>query len=305
MQHIFIINPNAGRYNFQKITNLIQQICDKNHISYQIIHTQYAHHATSIAKKYDKKDNIIYAIGGDGSAYDIINGIKYATFSVLPFGTGNDFYRMIAPIVNNIEYMIEQTILGNIINIDYGKCNDHYFLNTTTIGIDAKVNDIVCTLLKKTIIPKPFLYFIAAIMAICKPDYYQAKINLDDKIIENQCLLIAIMNGKYYGNGVSPFKSVDMLDGYFDVCIIDKIPSYKLIWYLPKYFLGKIDNVPYIHIYKAKDIRITTDKQIISQSDGESFYSDSFNINNLHKAIRYQLPTYHHFYKMNNIKVSN
>ena len=305
MQHIFIINPQAGRYNPQKISQIINQICDKYHIQYKIIKTQYAHHATSIAKKYDNKDNIIYAIGGDGSAYDIINGIKYATFSILPFGTGNDFYRMIAPIVKNSAYMIEQTILGNIINIDYGKCNEHYFLNTTTIGIDAKVNDIVCTLLKKTIIPKPLLYFIAAIMAICKPDYYQAKINLDNTIIDKECLLIAIMNGKYYGNGVSPFKSVNMIDGYFDVCIIDKIPSYKLIYYLPKYFLGKIDNVPYIHIYKANSIKITTNKEIISQSDGESFYANCFNITNLHKAIKYQLPTYNHFSKMNKTKVSD
>ena len=301
MQHIFIINPNAGRYNFQKISRSITKICNKYHLQFIIIKTQYAHHAIAIAQNYDNKDNIIYAIGGDGSAYDIINGIKYATFSILPFGTGNDFYRMIAPRVSNSEYMIEQTILGNTINIDYGKCNDHYFLNTTTIGIDAKVNDIVCTLLKKTIIPKPLLYFIAAIMAIINPESYKAHIILDDKIIDKQCLLIAIMNGKYYGNGVSPVKSVNMLDGYFDICIIDKIPSYKLAWYLPMYFLGKIDNVPYVHKYKANSIKISTNKQIISQSDGESFYANSFDINNLHKAIKYQLPTYNHFYKKNNI----
>lgn len=300
MQHIFVINPQAGRYDPTKLAEEINNIAKELNLSYQILTTKYPHHATTLVKEYDQKDNIIYAIGGDGSAYDVINGIHHAALAIIPFGTGNDFYRMIAPKNIDQRKMLYETIAGNLISIDYGSCNDHYFLNTTTIGIDAKVNDIVCKLLKKTILPKMLLYLIGAIIAIFNPESYHANIILDDKTISKECLLIAIMNGKYYGNGVSPFKNVDMQDGYFNVCIIDKIPIYKLIWYLPHYFLGKVENIRYIHIYQAKNIVISANKKMIAQSDGETFYDDKFKLKNLHRCLRYQLPKFHHFDKKTN-----
>lgn len=299
MQHIFIINPNAGRYNPSNLIDEITAIAKELHISYQILETKYPHHATSLAKEFDQDDNLIYAIGGDGSAYDIINGIHRASLAIIPFGTGNDFYRMIAPKINDLKKMIRETVTGNLVSIDHGRCNDHYFLNTTTIGIDAKVNDIVCQLLKKTMIPKILLYLVGAIMAISKPEIYHADILLDNQTISKECLLIAIMNGKYYGNGVSPFKNVDIQDGYFDVCIIDKMPRYKLLWYLPRYFLGKVENVRYIHIYRAKKLDISVNKNMIAQSDGETFFADKFHLENLHCCLQYQLPKFNHFYKNN------
>ncbi|MCI5773444.1 MAG: YegS/Rv2252/BmrU family lipid kinase [Erysipelotrichaceae bacterium] len=293
MQHIFIVNPKAGRYDGEKITKLIVETATKYAIDYQIIKTAYPHHATEIAQKYDDIDTIIYALGGDGSAFDIVNGITKATMAILPFGTGNDFYRIIADCKLPASTLLDNTLKGETIAIDYGKCNDHYFLNTTTIGIDAKVNDIVCKLLKKTIIPKPLLYVIGALMAIIKPTYFKANIQLDKRKITQDCLLIAMMNGKYYGNGVAPIKDIDLTDGFFDICIVDKLPIYKMLIYLPCYFLGKTANIPYIHTYKAKNIKITLDRPMIAQSDGESFTSVTFNLCNLHKALHYLLPNQH------------
>lgn len=288
MKHVFVLNPAAGSYEYHDLENIIKQSAKNTNIDYEIVYTDYAHHGKVLASLYDK-DTTIYAIGGDGSAFDVLNGLKNSSMAIIPCGTGNDFYRMI-----NDQYaicdMIIDTINGKEVTIDYGKCNDHYFLNCTTMGIDANVNDLVCRLLKKTIIPKPFLYAISAVICVLNPKPFEYEITLDDNTFKSKGLLIAIMNGQYYGNGVTPLKNASLNDGYFDVCLIDDLNMFKLLYYLPMYFKGKAYKLKYAHIYKAKDIKIKVNNDIICQSDGETFISNNINITNYHQKLKLRVP---------------
>ena len=59
-------------------------------------------------------------------------------------------------------------------------------------------------------------------------------------------------------------------DGYFDCCIVDKIPFYKLIGILPKFFAGKHINLPQCHFYKFQNCKlICPQEKVYSQIDGE------------------------------------
>ena len=288
MKHVFILNPTAGSYHNHDIEKMIHQYASSKHIDHEIIYTDHIHHGKQLASLYDA-DTTIYAIGGDGSAFDVLNGLKNSSMAIIPCGTGNDFYRMISKRYD-IKDMIIDTINGKEINIDYGKCNDHYFLNCTTMGIDATVNELVCRLLKKTIIPKPFLYAISAIICVLNPKPFEFEITLDDKNIKSKALLRAIMNGKYYGNGVAPLKEANIQDGLFDICIIDDLPFYKLLYYLPMYFMGKAHKLKYVHIYKAKKINIKVKEDIICQSDGETFITNNISIINNHMKLKFRVP---------------
>ena len=60
-------------------------------------------------------------------------------------------------------------------------------------------------------------------MGILRPKSFKLKIELDDKVIEQESMLVAVMNGKYYGNGVNPIEDVSIQDGCFDIIVVDKI----------------------------------------------------------------------------------
>lgn len=285
--HIFIVNPHSKIITSVQLKQIVADMLPLN--DYKIIETTHYRHSVELAKEYDDYNNIIYCVGGDGTAYELVNGITKAKLAIIPCGTANDFYRMISN-NHNIQSCLNNTINGHDIMIDYGHCNDHYFLNSTTIGIDARVNDLVCVMLKKTKIPTKLLYVISALICIFKPLPFHAKIQTKDKEYEYDCLLIGIMNGKYYGNGVAPMHNVDIQDGLFNVCIVEKLSFFKLCRYLPCYFKGKTDNIKYFHTFKANEVTISLDKDVVSQSDGETFISNTFNFINYHNAIRLQIP---------------
>lgn len=285
--HIFIVNPHSKIITATQVTKIVSTILPKN--TYKIIETTHYRHSIELATEYDEIDNIIYCVGGDGTAYELVNGITKAKLAIIPCGTANDFYRMIS---NNhdIKACIANTINGHDIAIDYGYCNDHYFLNSTTMGIDARVNDLVCVMLKKTKIPTQLLYVISALICIFKPLPFHAIVKTTTNTYEYDCLLIGIMNGKYYGNGVAPMNNVDLQDGLFNVCIVEKLSFFKLCRYLPCYFKGNTTNIKYFHTFKANEVAIILDQKVVSQSDGETFINDKFSFKNFHKALKLQIP---------------
>lgn len=287
MKHIFIINPTSGKTNKSKYIQVIKDYCESKNIDYVIHETQYEKHAIEIAQSYQNTDSILYALGGDGTAYEVINGLKNCAFSVIPLGTGNDFFKMIDE-NKNIEQLIKDTIDGNITYIDYATCNGKVYLSSTSVGIDARVNDTACTLLKKYPIPKPLLYAVAAVMNIFNPNPFHVKIKMDDKMIEVNALLISVMNGKFYGNGVSPVKHADIQDGLLNICVVENVKFPYLLYCLPHYFLGSTSKIKQIKTYDAKHIEIICDKPLVCQSDGENFISDKLIIDVHPNALAYQ-----------------
>ncbi|NLP22750.1 MAG: YegS/Rv2252/BmrU family lipid kinase [Erysipelotrichaceae bacterium] len=294
MQHIFILNPTAGSGKAKSLKKDIENYCNQNNINYKLIITTHVNHASEIAKKYSIKDNVcLYSIGGDGTAYEILNGINdKVPLSVIPAGTGNDFFKMISNNNEDILKILIDSINGRNVNVDYGVANNKRFLNSTTLGLDAKVNHIACSILKNKIIPKNLIYKVASVMGILRPKAFKLKIELDDKIIEQESMLVAVMNGKYYGNGVNPIEDVSIQDGCFDIIVVDKIPLLKLPILLPKYLKGDTKDIEEMKIYKSKKVSIYTDELIYAQSDGENFKSKHIVFDIMENALTLRVPNY-------------
>ncbi|SJZ95448.1 diacylglycerol/lipid kinase family protein [Anaerorhabdus furcosa] len=290
MQHVFIVNPFTCKDKTNELIETIQFLCSTLHLDHKIIKTDYVGHATDITKQY-KKDTCIYSVGGDGTAYEIANGLqKECSMAIIPAGTSNDFFRMLEVKDKDIHEIIQETIEGKTISIDYGLCNDKVFLNTTTLGLDARVNNMVCELLKKSPLPKFLLYGIAAIVNIFNPQPFEATITVDGKETKISSILIAIMNGKYYGNGFSPTKYADIQDGLFDICIVHTTPIVKMLYLLPKYFKGNTENIKEVSHLHGKDIHIKVNRPVHIQSDGENFMQRELHITLQNKALQLRIP---------------
>ena len=125
MKHVFIVNPTAGSGRALKVSNNIKRVCEEENLDYEIIFTNKVGEATKIVKKMKNEKNIIYSVGGDGTLNEVLNGIMGSKnmLGVLPAGSGNDFYRTLEKIDDEMPL------------IDVGEVNGKYHETTQKAAI--------------------------------------------------------------------------------------------------------------------------------------------------------------------------
>ena len=90
MKHVFIINPNAGKYDSrQRIYDMADALREKHGLDVQCILTKKQGHATELARRLcDSGEELrFYACGGDGTVNEVANGVigyDNAAMTVIP-----------------------------------------------------------------------------------------------------------------------------------------------------------------------------------------------------------------------------
>ena len=275
MKHIFIVNPKSGNGLAERSIQFIRQYCADQKLDFELLITEMEGQAKELASRFHAEDSVcLYAVGGDGTAYDVANGLNdRVPLAIIPAGTSNDFFRMISDRRESIEQIIEETIRGRFVNVDLGSTSHSRFLNCTTMGLDARVNDMVNRLLKRSFLPRMMLYGVSAVINVFRLQPFHVVLDADGRRYEEDCILLAVMNGKAYGNGVIPIKGVDLKDGLLNICMIQSDKLSHILPLLPKYMSGHADALTQAKFLTARSIHLQSDQQICMQSDGETFYS--------------------------------
>ena len=138
----FIVNPISGVHGKEFILHLINKHIDRNQYDYTICKTEYAGHASEIARDAAEKGiDIVTAIGGDGTINEIGRSLIHTdtALGIIPCGSGNGLARHLhIPI--NVWGAIETLNRGFIKDIDYGIIDNHPFFCTCGVGFDAFVS---------------------------------------------------------------------------------------------------------------------------------------------------------------------
>lgn len=293
MKHIFIVNQISGKGKALSLVDTVKKIAEEKAIDYIIEITEKPGHAEELARKYCKDDNILYAVGGDGTILEVLNGIDDShQLGIIPAGSGNDFYRLIGPKIDNYEQVISDTIGAEAKRIDIGVNDKIRFLNVTSFGIDADVNDYASFLIRKTIFNKDMAYILGILKNVIVFHPKHLKLDIDGKKVEDDFLVVAIMNGRYYGNGVPSAPNSDIQDGYFDICLLRNIPKLKAYNFLAHYLKGKHLGMEGFEIIRAKKIKIEADSLISVQSDGENFKVDKMTCEIKKDFLLLKVPSY-------------
>lgn len=293
MKHIFIVNKISGKGKGYKTIPIIENICKQKKLDYEIFITEYIGHAKDIASKYNSNDDVtVYAVGGDGTLLEVVNGLdNNIPLGAIPGGSGEDFLRYFHIKYDSIEQYILDTIEAEPIIIDIAKTDRMKYLNTTSYGIDATINLEASYLIRNTIITKGPAYIISIIRNAIALKATKAKIIVDDKTLEGNFLVVSIMNGKYYGNGVMAAPNADMQDGYLDLTIFEKRKGLSNYPPLIKYLTGKSNSTNKLLKLNAKKIVIDTNEEVNIQSDGENYASNHLEVEILENYLKLKIPT--------------
>ena len=277
---VFIINPRSGNGYGEEIGKKIEELIPSLPYESEILYTKRKNDAKEFASRYFKSDDVvILAVGGDGTMNEVLNGIHAGvTMGIIPSGSGNDFFRMIDPKISDIKELVKATINGRVEYVDYGIVNGSKFLDSFSIGLDAaiayKAKDIQ--------MKNPKVRKSAYLRAILSEIFHNGIFNVhyeDSSIHVNQsCLLISALNGKYYGGGFKPTPDANYQDGMLDINIIEGMTTSRMISLVPIYMKGKHYGCKEVISTLSNRFTLTCDKEVAAQIDGELFMGSIFDV---------------------------
>jgi lipid kinase, YegS/Rv2252/BmrU family len=271
MKVLFIINPVAGKGQaLKKISEIRTEMEKVLDVEYEIVFSEKVGHASEIAKNgAEKKTDIVFAVGGDGTVNEVANGLANTNtaLGIIPCGSGNDFVRSLG-LKKDEKDIITRTINGVIRPVDVGLINDRYFVNISSVGFDADV--VVATQkAKKFFLSGSAAYVAGLISTIFTRKPAKVKMKIDNCEIEDKILLIAVANGKFYGGGMKAAPYAELDDGLFDICFISTLPKLKMLVLFPQFMKGKHEKFKEVKFFRSSNVYIESDDLISVNIDGE------------------------------------
>ncbi len=267
---IIAINPISGQGRGATMGTKVAGYCATKGIDYEIVTGVSAQSLAIALKEKIARDKVliegIIAVGGDGLAHLILQSAVPANIPVafIPGGTGNDLVRTLGWSLDEITAYLQRVFETKPVNVDLGLVDGEWFAAVLSSGFDAVVNERA-NVLKWPKGPMRYNAAIALELPKFKPAHYE--IELDDRTISTQAMLIAIGNGSSYGGGMKVCPNANLRDGLFDVMVLKPISIPEFIRVFPKVYSGKHVHHPEVEIYRSKRVRIEADT--VAYADGE------------------------------------
>ncbi len=210
----------------------------------------------------------VVAWGGDGTMNEVGSALAFkdAAVALVPSGSGNGLARHLG-IPFNAHAALDVALMGRDRTIDAGEIGGRLFFNVAGIGLDARVaHRFAVDGLEK----RGFSRYLAITMrelARYQPDHLT--ITTPASLTRTSSLLVAIANGREYGNGaiIAPRARLD--DGRLDVVIVARRPLVRACAELPLVFMGMIDRVGGVSMETTESVDITSPHPVVYHLDGE------------------------------------
>ena len=292
MKHVFIINPNAGKYDSrQRIYDMADALREKHGLDVQCILTKKQGHATELARRLcDSGEELrFYACGGDGTVNEVANGDDNAAMTVIPVGTGNDFLKNFggaAPLFADVENLWD----GPQFPMDAIDVNGRIALTIACSGIDARVAADVHKYSESPLLDGKTSYIASlAVNFLFKGIASHWTVTLDDEVIEDDFSLVAVCNGRYYGGGFMPVAEARMDDGVLNTLVVKKVSRVTFARFVGPYSKGGYSKFPeYAHCSTPQVIRIHSEKpDIVTCLDGECMTNSDVTIRMSEKKLNF------------------
>ena len=292
MKALFIVNPVAGKGKSEEIIRGFQPIIEGK-MPYFIETTKVKGEATEIVKRYTSEDDyLVFAVGGDGTVNEVVNGMAgtNSSLAILPTGSGNDFVRSIYG-KYTIEELLSDLLEGKDEKVDLVKIGKRYFLNISSVGLDAEVVYNANQYKKIKFIKKDMAYVISLFKTIFGPKGTEARVIIDGKeVCDEPILLLTVANGAFYGGGIPMVPTAKINDQLLDVCLVRETRLRKIIKVLPKVFKAKHINAPEVEIYKAKEIEVEAKHGCKLNIDGEIVKAHKVKMSIVPSGIKMRIP---------------
>ena len=175
---------------------------------------------------------LVVAWGGDGTVNEVAAAVMNtsATLAIVPAGSGNGLARDLG-LPSAPARALEIAAAGSTMTIDAGQVNDCQFFNIAGVGVDA----IVAARFAERGLRRRGLaaYVQLSALELARYRAQTYRLTLDGDVVEHRAMLVAIANGRQYGNRLVIAPGARLDDGLLEVVIVDQLSLLGIAWRLP------------------------------------------------------------------------
>jgi YegS/Rv2252/BmrU family lipid kinase len=217
-RYLAIVNPAAGGGRCGKLAPAALERLRSAGLSLEVRETRAPSEAAVLANAaYAEGYRNFIAVGGDGTGFEIVNGLfpaaatdGRAALGFLPLGTGNSFLRDFTE--RGSDYAIEAILTRRRRPCDVIRLNHAggslYYINTLNIGFAADVATLTNRHLKHL---GELGYLVGVLVSLARLRRRPFPLRADGERDDRRCLFLAFSNSKYTGGKmmIAPQASID------------------------------------------------------------------------------------------------
>mgnify|MGYP001556837447 CR=1 FL=1 len=264
-----IVNPLGGKGKSLKALKAAEKIFAERGVEYTVHNTEYAGHATELARELSRKPEAkILVFGGDGSFNEVLNGIENfenVTLGIVPCGTGNDFVRASGH-PTKIKEAIDLILKDNVGYIDYIDVGSRRCLNVAGAGMDV---DVLLRYATMKAFRGKLKYYASLIDTLIHVKWHKLRLTIDGKTMDKSVFMIGVGNGTCIGGGMPICPDAKVDDGLLSVVIVNEMKKSRIPVELPGFLSGKHVKKDYTEVYSAKEVTVEVLDDGKIELDGE------------------------------------
>jgi diacylglycerol kinase (ATP) len=273
-----IVNPAAGGGRSLKLAGpAIARLREKG-MQVDVIASTGPGHAVELAREaYDQGYRRFLAVGGDGTAHEILNGIfagrkftKRISLGLLPLGTGNSFLRDFSKVgaESSMQALFEgRTRPVDLIRLTHA-AGEIYSFNLLSVGFTADVAALTNRVFKPL---GHFGYLLGVFVRLTQLRRRSFALRCDDDKTwdERRCLFLAFSNSKFTGGTMLIAPHADPSDGLIEFVRWGPISRLGLLRTLPKLYDGTHIEHPLASHRAVRHVEFNVADPIDVMIDGE------------------------------------
>jgi diacylglycerol kinase (ATP) len=280
-----IVNPAAGGGRCGKLAPAALERVRAAGIEIEVAETRAAGDASHMARDAQRAGQRNFlAVGGDGTSYEIVNGIfppaaaspdERCTLAFLPLGTGNSFLRDFhAHTVRDGADALVQTILNgerrncDVIRLQHAD-GDLYYINLLTLGFAADAAEFANRHLK-AFGHTGYAISVMACLARLNRRPFPLRVDHAQEFDRRRCLFLAFSNTKFTGGNMMIAPNADSSDGLIEYVRWGPIGRFGLLRNFSTLFDGTHVRHPMASRTAVREVEFSLDAPVNVMVDGES-----------------------------------
>lgn len=286
--YYFIINQQSQR--FKESIELLGRLLPKYTHHFQLYLTDsvdQAHELLLQLKKSLWPEDIIVAVGGDGSLHTLVNLVKHLKIenplSFLPAGSGNDFAR-----ANNISLDFSTAVHDLFTDADLhamdllhlsSQSQNFFAVNSIGYGLDGEIIHAVHQNKKKKKSQGEGVYLKAALKGFTQLKPFAIDIKTGEESLSiPDAQLVLFVNNPYLGGGIEVYPTAENDDQLINILIARQVNAFNFLKIFGRVLTGRnFLNHPQLKTLTVKKAQFTVYDRQYAQKDGEPFllYNES------------------------------
>ncbi len=283
-----LTNPESGQGKAIRATEHARARFVQRGVDVEVLSGDSAQRSRELARKAVAAGvEALVVVGGDGLISLVLQEIagSEVPMGIIPAGTGNDLARHFEIPRSDAAAAADVVLDGQVSTVDLGCAGDTLFGTVVATGFDSRVTRRANAMRW----PKGSLrYTVAALVEVAWLQPFHYRIELDDRIVETDALLVAVGNTSWYGGGMKICPAADPRDGMLDVTVVGVTDRGRVARLLPTIFSGRHVEIEGVSTYRSRRVRL--DAHTTADTDGEPLGTLPLDLHAEPAALRLLIP---------------